>query len=61
MIDEDTDAPLAMLTEPTLMVTTLLDHRRVSKYDLSQLYARRWNVELDLRNLDTTTGMDILS
>ena len=44
-----------------VLVTTLLDHRRVSKDDLSQLYARRWNVELDLRNLDTTTGMDILS
>jgi hypothetical protein len=44
-----------------VLVTTLLDHRRVSKDDLSQLYARRWNVELDLRNLKTTTGMDVLS
>ena len=44
-----------------VLVTTLLDHRRVSKADLSQLYARRWEVELDLRNLKTTTGMDILS
>lgn len=44
-----------------VLVTTLLDHRRVSKDDLSQLYARRWNVELDLRNLKTTTGMDILN
>ena len=44
-----------------VLVTTLLDHRRVSKDDLSALYARRWNVELDLRNLKTTTGMDILS
>jgi hypothetical protein len=43
------------------LVTTLLDHRRVSKDDLSALYGRRWNVELDLRNLKTTTGMDILS
>ena len=25
-----------------------------------QLYARRWNVELDLRNLKTTTCMDVL-
>jgi hypothetical protein len=33
------------------LVTTLLDHRRISKDDLSQLYARRWHVELDLRNL----------
>ena len=44
-----------------VLVTTLTDHRRVSKADLSQLYARRWNVELDLRNLKTTTGMDVLS
>lgn len=44
-----------------VLVTTLLDHRRVSKDDLSELYARRWNVELDLRNLKTTTGMDVLS
>jgi len=44
-----------------VLVTTLLDHRRVSKADLSALYARRWNVELDLRNLKTTTGLDVLS
>ena len=44
-----------------VLVTTLLDHRKVSKDDLSELYAQRWNVELDLRNLKTTTGMDVLS
>ena len=44
-----------------VLVTTLLDHRKVSKDELSALYARRWNVELDLRNLKTTTGMDVLS
>ena len=44
-----------------VLVTTLLDHGQVSKDDLSALYARRWNVELDLRNLKTTTGMDVLS
>ena len=43
-----------------ILVTTLLDHRRVSKDDLSELYKQRWNVELDLRNLKTTTGMDVL-
>ena len=43
-----------------VLVTTLCEHRRVSKEDLSQLYARRWNVELDLRNLKATTGMDVL-
>ncbi|OGB77087.1 MAG: transposase, partial [Burkholderiales bacterium RIFOXYC12_FULL_60_6] len=44
-----------------VLVTTMLDHRKVSKDDLSALYAQRWNVELDLRNLKTTTGMDVLS
>lgn len=44
-----------------VLVTTLRDHARVSKDDLSALYARRWNIELDLRNLKTTTGMDVLS
>ena len=44
-----------------VLVTTLLDERQVSKDDLSELYARRWNVELDLRNLKTTTGMDVLN
>ena len=37
------------------------DHRRVSKDELSQLYARRRNVGLNLRNLKTTTGVDVLT
>jgi hypothetical protein len=44
-----------------VLVTTMVDHVQVSKHDLSALYARRWNVELDLRNLKTTTGMEVLS
>ena len=44
-----------------VLVTTMLDHRKVCKDALSGLYARRWNVELDLRNLKTTTGMDVLN
>jgi hypothetical protein len=44
-----------------VLVTTFMDHRHVSKDDLSALYARRWNVALDLRNLKTTTGMDVPS
>lgn len=43
-----------------VLVTTLVAHRRFGKNALSALYARRWNVELDLRNLKTTTGMDVL-
>ena len=44
-----------------VLVTTMLDHRKVSKDALSALYSRRWSVELDLRHLKTTTGMDVLS
>lgn len=44
-----------------VLVTTLLNAREVSKADLSALYARRWNIELDLRNLKTTTGMGVLN
>lgn len=43
-----------------VLVTTMLSPRAVSKDDLSALYARRWNVELDLRNLKTTMGMETL-
>jgi len=44
-----------------VLVTTMVSARDLSKAELSQLYGRRWNVELDLRNLKTTTGMDVLS
>ncbi len=43
-----------------VLVTTLADHRQVDKRELSKLYARRWNVELDLRSLKTTIGMETL-
>ena len=43
-----------------ILVTTLLD-RRISKPELSALYCRRWNVELDLRNIKTILGVEVLS
>ena len=43
-----------------ILVTTMLDARAVRKGELSALYARRWHVELDIRNLKTTLGMDVL-
>jgi len=43
-----------------ILVTTMLDARKVRKGELDQLYARRWNVELDLRNIKTTLGMEVL-
>ncbi len=44
-----------------ILVITMLDHRQVSKRELSELYGRRWNVELDLRNIKSTLGMELLS
>lgn len=43
-----------------VLVTTLLAAEPVSKRALSDLYTRRWNVELDLRNLKSTLGLDVL-
>ena len=44
-----------------ILVTTMTDHRQVRKGELSRLYAMRWNVELDLRNIKTTLEMEVLS
>ncbi len=44
-----------------ILVSTLLDPKQTSKSDLKMLYASRWNIELDLRNIKTTMGMERLS
>lgn len=36
-----------------VLVTTMLDPRRACKTELGKLYERRWNIELDLRNIKT--------
>ena len=43
------------------LVTTLLCPKQTSKADLKLLYRDRWHVELDLRNIKTTLGMEKLS
>ena len=43
-----------------VLVTTMLDPREVRKKELLELYVQRWHVELDLRNIKTTLGMDVL-
>lgn len=43
-----------------VLVSTLLDARQVPKGELFDLYARRWHVELDIRNIKTTLGMEVL-
>jgi hypothetical protein len=44
-----------------VLVTTMLDHRKVSKRELAKLYEQRWNIELDFRNIKTTLGLEVLS
>ncbi len=44
-----------------ILVTTLLCHKQTSKDELKKLYRERWHVELDLRNIKTTLGMEMVS
>ena len=43
-----------------IMVTTFLNPNEAPKNALKTLYRGRWNVELDLRNIKTTLGMEQL-
>jgi hypothetical protein len=43
-----------------IMVTTFLCPKETPKQVLKALYRQRWNVELDLRNIKTTLGMEHL-
>lgn len=43
-----------------VLVSTMLNARQVRKSELAALYARRWHVELDIRNIKTTLGMEVL-
>jgi len=43
-----------------ILVTTLLCPKEAPKAVVKALYRRRWNVELDLRNIKTTLGMEQL-
>ncbi len=43
-----------------VLVTTMHNARAVPKRELVALYARRWHIELDIRNIKTTLGMEVL-
>nr|WP_292740029.1 IS4 family transposase [Nostoc sp. JL31] len=47
-------------TQRVSLITTLLDKETYSTLAIVELYGQRWNVELDLRHLKTTLGMEIL-
>jgi hypothetical protein len=44
-----------------VLVSSFLNPREVCKRDLGKLFLQRWNVELDIRHIKTTLGMDKLS
>jgi hypothetical protein len=43
-----------------VLVTSLINPRDVPKREVGELFSLRWNVELDLRNIKTTLGMEFL-
>lgn len=47
-------------TQQVSLITTLLDEATYSTLAIVGLYGQRWDVELDLRHLKTTLGMDVL-
>jgi hypothetical protein len=47
-------------TQQVSLITTLLDGSSYSTLAIVGLYGQRWDVELNLRHLKTTLGMDIL-
>jgi putative transposase len=46
--------------EQFIVITTLADARHYTKDDVAELYHQRWLVELDIRTLKITLGMDVL-
>jgi len=57
----DTVTVRELRTGGKTLVTTLLCPKQTDKAALKSLYHSRWHVELDLRNIKTTLGMERLS
>lgn len=57
----DTVTVRELRTGGKTLVTTLLCPKQTQKAALKSLYRSRWHVELDLRNIKTTLGMERLS
>ena len=47
-------------TKQVTLITTLLDVQLYPTVELVKIYEARWDVELDLKHIKTTLGMDIL-
>ena len=50
-----------LATAGKILVTTFLCPRQTPKAALKALYRERWHIELDLRHIKTTLGMEMLS
>jgi hypothetical protein len=59
LVESFNDQP-GQRTEKITIATTLLDHRLYSAKWLAGVYRGRWRVELDIRAIKVTLGMDIL-
>ncbi len=46
--------------ESLVVVTTLTDAKEYSKDDIAELYHKRWLIELDIRAIKCSLGMDVL-
>ena len=46
--------------ESLTVVTTLTDAKEYPRLDIAELYHKRWLVELDIRSIKVTLGMDVL-
>lgn len=57
----DTVTVRELHTGGKILVTTLMCPKQTAKSDLKALYRSRWHIELDLRNIKTTLGMQTLS
>lgn len=47
-------------TRKVILVTTFTDPNKYPKEELAELYGERWQMEVDLRSLKITLGMDVL-
>lgn len=46
--------------ESLTVVTTLTDAKKYTRDDIAELYHKRWLIELDIRSIKVTLGMDVL-
>ena len=59
-LDESVNDQPGQRTRKRTIATTLLDHKLYDAKWLAGIYRGRWRVELDIRSIKCTLGMDIL-